>query len=152
SYEIPDLDLRLDEPTYGEFAGAGPARVAGTVQPPEAVVRGEGQVVEVQADGRFEDLLPIARPYRIFEVTAEGYQGQRVDHRYPVFQGFDPLETWPGAVTLRLTRSGLDGLARMLESTLVELLGGLGTGALQPIEVGGFTIEITGVTLGDLEV
>lgn len=143
---IPPLTLSLEQPTYGEFTGNGPMTVIGHVSPPAATVTVEGQIVAVGSDGTFTVDLPYEKPYRILDVTADYFE-DRQEIRIPAFAGTDPLLSWPGAITARLTPTGLDGVA--------DLLGGVVDGLVteQAIldavpEIGGgtFTLGVTGVS------
>jgi hypothetical protein len=150
--DVPTLTLRLDSPTYGQFAGAGAIHVTGEVQPPNALLRIEGRTVVPHADGTFDVPVPFFKPYRIIEVTADGYE-QHAEARVPVFRGTDPLLSWPGAVTLRVTANGLDGLEGVIEAAVGDLLSqSLGQLGQQIPITGGIVLGIDGLDLGDLNV
>ncbi len=143
---IPPLTLSLEQPIYGEFTGNGPMTVIGHVSPPESVVTVEGQVVAVGSDGTFTVDVPYEKPYRILDVTADAYE-QHEEIRIPAFAGTDPLLSWPGAITARLTPSGLDGLANILGGVVDGLISDQAImNAIPPIGGGAFTIEVTGVS------
>ena len=116
-HRVPDLQLQVDTPTYGEFLGDAPAEVTGHVTPSVAMVSVEGQAVPVAADGTFTATVPVDDAYRIVDVEAVmGPQDQRV--RVPVFRSHDPVQSWPGGVTLRLTPGGMDVVGRAIGSNI----------------------------------
>lgn len=138
---IPPLDFQLDSPVYGQFAGEGAMRVAGSVGTTDALVIVEGQAVDIQPDGTFEVFVPYEFAWRNIDIEAMAYEEHEV-YRIPTFAGFDPQESWPGAVTLRLTESGLAGAGRLLGGLIDDLLGtGIG-GAIPPIQTDGFTLDL----------
>lgn len=155
---IPELELTVTSPTYGAFEG-NDVTVTGKLVPADASVYGtlviEEQPVTILEDGSFTVTLPFEKAYRIIDVEASYFE-QVLTARIPVFRGRDPIETWPGAITGRLTPDGLDGLSALLEGlvpTLLsdQLLGGIGGGA--PLfEAAGFALSFEGITLGDVGV
>ncbi len=153
-YPIPPLTMTVLSPTYGEFTG-NTVTVTGTVSPLDAVVLVEGEPATINDDGTFTITLPYEKPYRILDIEAS-YRDEVLTDRFPTFWGQDPLLSWPGAITGRLTKQGVEGLSTVLEglvATLVTdtLLGDLGGGA--PLfEVAGFSFGLEGVTLGDIDV
>lgn len=141
-----DLELVLDSPTYGAFLGEGPIQVLGRVSPASAVVKVEGERVPVSPDGKFVANVPFARRYHIVDVEAAwGDDLQRV--RVPVFDGHDPMDTWPGGVTMRLTPAGLahmgEGLGAVVDATGWDTML---AGALPVIDTDMFDLVPTGVT------
>jgi len=115
-----DLVLEVDTPTYGEFLGDAPATVTGRVTPINATLTVEGEVVDVDDQGRFTTTVPIDHAYRIVDVEAS-LLGQWERVRVPVFQGHDPVDTWPGGLTLRLTPSGLAHIGRGLGAMIDQM-------------------------------
>lgn len=115
------LTLEVTSPTYGEFMGGNQIAVTGSVSPPVATLRIEGERVRVAKDGTFEVTLPVDHAYRIVDISAT-LDGQRLEERLPVFRGNDPLLTWPGAITGRLLPAGLDKLGEAL-GALVDGIG-----------------------------
>lgn len=118
--EEPQVSLEVFTPTYGEFMGDRAATVTGHVDPWWVPLRIEGELVRVQRDGTFTAEVPIDHAYRILDVEAEyNTQYQRV--RVPVFRGQDPIDSWPGGMTMRLTPAGLakigEGLGAMIDAS-----------------------------------
>lgn len=151
-YPVPTLDVRLDSPVYGEFAGEGDFHVKGTIVPSDALLRVEDRWVEVAEDGSFDVAVPFDRPYRILDIWA-AYDDGRFEARVPVFEGFDPLSTFPGAITARVTPTGLDGLAVLLEGVIADQLTQLDLSTLvPPIGGNGFTLDLQDLTYGDLSI
>jgi len=122
SLQIPEeeLVLRVDAPVYGAFAGEGPVAVRGQVTDPGARVWVEGRAVNVGTDGSFHVELPVDGPYRIVDVEAANAKSH-LRERLPVFSGRDPMETWPGGLSLRFTPRGLDHIGETLGQTLDDL-------------------------------
>jgi hypothetical protein len=144
NYEVPELAFAWDEPLYGAFVGD-VAVVRGHATP-GAVVVVEGAQVPLGDDGSFSVPIPVDRPYRILEVSADLY-GQHAEDRRPVFGGTDPRLSWPGGISARLTDHALDGVASLLaaagEGILAEdALKGL----IPPVDLAGTTIAIDSVT------
>jgi hypothetical protein len=140
------VSLVIDSPTYGEFLGDGPIEVVGHVTPTYAVVKVEGQQVAVDRDGRFTASIPFEDRYRIIDAEAAAagtYQRVRV----PVFDGADPVLSWPGAITLRVTPDGLthigDALGAVIDATgWADML----AAALPTIGQSGFELVPVGIT------
>ncbi len=109
-----DLELELTSPEYGVFLGDDAAVVTGRVSPAGAKLYVDGEPAQFGEGGAFEISLPMdGLDYRMIEVEASlGQQSAR--YRVPVFSGHDPLESWPGAATARLTTTGLDRLGETL--------------------------------------
>ena len=105
-YTYDDLEITLEQPAYGAFEGDGPVVVAGTVNLPRAVVRVNGQLVDVGVNGRFETVVPLGGPYENIDVQA-AHHDRSARSYVPVFRGNDPLDTWPDALTARITEAGL---------------------------------------------
>lgn len=144
NYEVPELTFSWDEPVYGAFVGD--AAVVRGHATPGAVVVVEGAQVPLADDGSFSVPIPVDRPYRILEVSADLY-GQHAEDRRPVFGGTDPRLSWPGGISARLTDHALDGVASLLaaagEGILAEdALKGL----IPPVDLAGTTIAIDSVT------
>lgn len=149
---IPPLDLVVEHPVYAEFGGTGDLRVAGTVGNLEALVLVEGEVVPVADDGTWEAFVPYDRAWRNIDIEASAYE-EAESLRIPTFAGLDPAESWPGAVTLRLTETGFDGIGLLLGG----LVDGLLTedaiaGIIPPIQQDGFSLSITGFEADPTEV
>ena len=98
---LGDLSLEIDSPTYGQFMGNAPLTVAGRVSDPMALVRVEGERVDVGADGYFEHTLSVLGPYRNVDVFASR-TNDLVRERIPVFAGENPIDSWPSAMTARM--------------------------------------------------
>ncbi|MBN2799376.1 MAG: hypothetical protein JXX28_09540 [Deltaproteobacteria bacterium] len=143
--QIDDLSLELDRPVYGEFVGDGPIEVSGRVSRPGAHVYVEGERVLTDADGRFTAQVPADAPYRIIDVGARLY-GAAVKERVPVFRGHDPVETWPGGMTLRVGPEGLDHLGAMVGG-MVDQMGWEDQlmAAFAPIDAGSFSLTPVGL-------
>lgn len=107
--EISDLELQLDRPTYGMFAGDAPVMVSGKVSRPGALVEIEGETLTTDAEGRFTLQVPLDGPYRNIDVKAT-YFGATAEARVPVFRGRHPAETFPGGMSLRVGPEGLAAL------------------------------------------
>jgi hypothetical protein len=106
---LEDLTLEILSPQYGEFIGNAPVTVSGRVSDPAAMVRVEGEVTRVGPDGAFEVVLPIASAYRNIDIFATR-ELDLVREHIPVFAGEDPMDSWPSAMTARITP---DGFMRM---------------------------------------
>ncbi|MCO4745291.1 MAG: hypothetical protein KC912_10930 [Proteobacteria bacterium] len=140
------IELAVTSPEYGEFLGDGPILVRGTISPPHAVVFVEGERVEHDNSGTFETELPLDYAYKIVDVEAEFY-GARERVRVPVFDRHDPMDTFPGGLSARVTDAGLatvgDGLGPMID--------GLGwqdmlLGIVPPIDTSLFSATPVGLT------
>ena len=110
----------MDAPVYGQFAGDGPVQVRGQVTDPGAKVWVEGREVVVGSDGTFHVELPVGGPYRIVDVEAANPKSH-LRERLPVFSGRDPMETWPGGLSVRFTPRGLSHIGDTLGATLDDL-------------------------------
>ena len=140
------VSLSITSPTYGQFLGEGPIEVQGKVTPAVAYVKVEGEPVDVSADGTFTASLPFEKRYRVVDVEATAgntYTRARV----PVFDGQDPVETWPGAITVRLTPAGLERLGEMMGET-IDASGWDATVAasMPPLDLGGLALTPAGIT------
>jgi hypothetical protein len=151
TYPLAEFDYALELPTYGSFAGDGPIRVKGQTGTPDATLLVEGQRIPIAEDGTFDVLIPIEGPYRIVDIEAS-YLDERVEDRIPVFNGFDPRETWPGGLSLRLTDVGLDNLGDLLGALVDELLVGGLTDLVPPPADEGFQFELLSVTAAPTDV
>ena len=122
SFKIPqeELTLRVDSPVYGEFFGDDFITVSGQVTDPTALVWVEGLQVNVGTDGTFHVELPVGGPYRNVDIEAANPK-THLRERLPVFSGHDPLETWPGGMSLRFTPRGLDRIGEQLGQTIDDL-------------------------------
>ncbi len=122
SLKIPneELTLRVDGPTYGQFHGDELITVEGQVTGSRAIVWVEGREVNVGSDGSFHVELPVDGPYRNVDVEAANPKNH-LRERIPVFSGHDPMETWPGGLSLRFTPRGLDRIGEVLGQTIDDL-------------------------------
>lgn len=143
---LPEVEILLDQPAYGAFVGDGPVTVAGRLSVPHGVVLVDGERVSVDVQGRFETTLPVEAAYRNLDVRAS--LGASEDRQYvPVFSGLDPMDTWPGGITLRLTGEGLevigDALGEQIDTTGwdAQLLA-----ALPPVDQGWLRLTPTAVS------
>lgn len=116
------LELEVSSPEYGVFLGDEAAVVTGRVAPASARLYVEGEEVQMGEGGAFSVALPMdGLDYRVIDVEATlGSQQQRI--RVPVFSGENPIDSWPGAATARLTTAGFDRLAQSVGG-LVDGLG-----------------------------
>ncbi len=119
--DIPTLEVEVFTPTYGEFLGDAPITVTGRVTPPAATLTVEGEAVAIADDGTFTTTLPVGHAYRIVDVEA-AYDVQYERIRVPVFRGHDPVESWPGGLTMRLTPAGMERLGLGL-GAMIDALG-----------------------------
>ena len=118
---VPELQLQLRSPVYGDFAGDSPTiKVDGFVTDVNATVWVEGRRAVVGSDGSFEVDVPVDGPYRVIDVEAAN-PGKHLRERIPVFAGHDPMETWPGGLGMRVTPLGLEALGDTLEPTIADL-------------------------------
>lgn len=117
---LEPLQIDVSEPAYGQFIGDGPVRVAGQVSDPNAIVWVEGREVNVDASGLFAVEVEVGDLYRIIDVET-ARPDAHLRERLPVFSGIDPMETWPGAMPMRVTPIGLMALGDALEPTLEGL-------------------------------
>ena len=150
------LELRVDTPTYGGFAGNGELLVEGSVTDPRARVTVEEFDATVRADGRFSvSLPPLGAEIQVIDVRADRSDDDEAElwERIPVFAGRDPAQTWPGALAGRLTERGLDSLEGTLELLIADLLdlegllSNVGSFALD-----GFSITVLEPQIAPLEV
>lgn len=138
-----DLGLDIITPQYGAFIGDAPVTVAGRVSDPTAVVRVEGDVVRVGADGYFEVELPMEGAYRNVDVYATR-ETKLVREHIPVFAGADPMDSWPGAMTARITPDGFMRMGQALGAAIdatnwdQQLIG-----AIPSIDTGSLWIGVT---------
>lgn len=139
------IDLRVTSPEYGEFLGDGPILVRGTVSPPQASVFVEGELVEHDSSGYFETTLPLEYAYKIVDVEANFY-GAEERIRVPVFDRHDPMETFPGGLSTRITDAGLAQVGEGL-GPLVDELGwqDLLLGIVPPIDTALFSVTPVGL-------
>jgi hypothetical protein len=132
--EIPALELTVDSPTYGDFSGDEPVTVSGTVTDPGAAVFVMERRVPVDASGRFEVQVPVDHAFLNVDVQAF-LVDQHARNRVPVFRGQDPIDSWPGGLTARVTPQGLTKLGEQLGTFIddtgwAEGLAGIVPGAL----------------------
>lgn len=152
SVPIPRLDLVVDSPVYGQFAGPGDLRVAGSTGSGRSIVLVEGVPVEVDAEGRFETFVPYDRAWRIIDIEASLYE-DAASVRIPTFAGLDPAESWPGALPLRLTPAGLDALGGLLGGLVDGFLTEEAiTGLIPPVQQDGFSFRVTGFSASPAQV
>ena len=149
-----DLSLEIASPSYGQFLGNAPLIVTGRVSDPTALVRVEGERVDVGADGSFEHTLSVLGPYRNVDVFASRAT-DLVRERIPVFAGENPIDSWPSAMTARITPDGFARMGQALgaaidatnwDQQLAESIPTLDTGALY-LGVTDLTHEPTEVVL-----
>ncbi len=146
TYEIPTLTLEITSPTRGQFVGDGDVFVTGRVSAPETVLYVEGERVRADDDGSFSVAVPVEHAYRFIDVTADLY-GQHQEARILVWDGTDPRLSWTNGLTLRLTETGLEGLATVLGATLDAALAPEAiTAAFPPIDLGGTVLALTEVS------
>lgn len=112
--------ITIDSPAYGAFLGWDGIDVVGHVSPAMSSVKIDGEWVPVAADGSFTAHREFTARYHVLDVQAgSGPQLARV--RVPVFDGHNPVENWPGGVTLRVTPDGLqrlgDNLGALVDAT-----------------------------------
>ena len=115
-----ELELEVLSPTYGQFLGDDSALVTGRVNHPGAVVTVEGVEIQTGEDGVFSVEVAPDGPYRNIDVVAT-LGGQSLRERIPVFRGHDPLETWPGGISIRVLQPGLDAMGERLGATIDDL-------------------------------
>jgi hypothetical protein len=146
TYEIPALTLEITSPTRGQFVGEGDVLVTGRVSAPETVLFVEGERVRADDDGGFSVAVPVDHAYRFIDVTADLY-GQHEEARILVWDGTDPRLSWTNGLTIRLTETGLEGVATVLGATLDTALAPEAIAAAFPsIDLGGTVIAVTEVT------
>jgi hypothetical protein len=140
---IPPLELTVASPSYGEFVGYESVEVRGQVSHKSMHVEIEGQVIEVADDGSFSTLVEVPDDFRNIDIWArlseESEEAERV--RIPVFRGYNPMDTWPGMLTARLTERGLNAIGGQVG----EMIDSLGweesiTSALPTIETDWFSL------------
>jgi hypothetical protein len=135
----PPLDLVLDGPAPGAFAGDAPVAVAGRTTDAGDVVTIEGEVVPVADDGSFVAELPIVGDVRVITVTSTRGD-ETVTRRRTVYAGPDPRDSWPGALEIRLTPAGLDQLTVGVEEAVDAVdLPNLFADLIPPTGLSGFT-------------
>lgn len=137
---IPPLELTVESPSYGEFIGFGSVEVRGRVSHPSVLVEVEGKVISVEDDGSFSVLVAVPDDFRNIDVWARlSEEAERV--RIPVFSGNNPMDTWPGMLTARLTERGLNAIGGQVGG-LIDSMGwedGI-TAALPTIETDWFSL------------
>ncbi len=144
-----DLVLTVDEPLALSYVGD-EVVVAGRVNDPEAIVWVEGYRAKVGSAGAFRVTVPVANfasdLQRTIDVEASN-PSKHLRERLPVLAGSDPLEAWPGAITLRFTPTGVDHLAEIVERAVVDLdLVGQLEALLPDLVVGSFSATPLGIT------
>lgn len=156
---VEEVRLTVETPSYGDFAGD-TIRVTGRVEPAIARLVVDGVPHPVSEDGTFDFRLgfddPVLHPYRVIDLEASydrpGEEPLVDTDRIPVFWGADPLETWPGAITMRLTDAGLASLSGVLDGALEALITpDLVLDTLPPVGGDGFGVTFEGFDRGDLE-
>ncbi|MFZ5478545.1 MAG: hypothetical protein ACOZNI_17375 [Myxococcota bacterium] len=123
---IPDtatpLSLTITSPTYGAFAGDGPVRIEGVVSPANAEVMVDGVIVRTNAFGEFTAEATFAEGRRALLVDVFALRGEeKVRQIVPVFDGVDPREADPGAITGLLTPTGLDAMEPLVAAQIDAL-------------------------------
>ena len=113
----PIVEITVDEPHSGAFVGGAEALVAGSINDPQAELWVAGERVNVDRHGRFETVVPVDGAWRIVDLVAANPRSETTE-RIPVFSGSDPMETWPGGTTMRLTAAGLADLGDLVGATL----------------------------------
>lgn len=147
----------LDSPTYGSFHGDGPVQVRGHIEPRRALYGGievkvQGEPVTLGPDGTFAADIAFERRWNVIEVEAS-HGPHLARERVPVFDGHDPLATWPGGATARLTPAALDVLGARLGG-LIDATGWDAqiASALPTIQGTGFSLVPTGIHHAPTEV
>ncbi len=150
--EPPAFALTLEVPSAGAFLGdVTVARVAGVVSPPTAEVLVEGVRVPVDAEGAFEAEVWLEDALRV-DVQAL-YEGEELREHVSVFTGVDPLSSWPGALSARVTPSGLAGLGGLLGAYVDGLFeDAIPLGFLPSFSFGGVGFGVDSLTRGEIEV
>ncbi len=122
--ERPPLALTLTAPTYGAFVGDdGLVVVEGSVVPTDAQLIVNDVAVRPAEDGTFRVELPFPADARAFVADVYALDGdQRVHELVPVFDGQDPRLVDPGAISGRLTPTGLDALEPLVAEQ-IEAIG-----------------------------
>lgn len=116
-YEMADepLVLVVSSPTYGEFTGSREATVVGEVSPLDAVVKINGEIVEIGADGSFTATVAFPDGDRAMVLDVTAFDRDESDRLLiPVFDESDPRLTDPGAISGLFTPTGLDGLEPLI--------------------------------------
>ncbi len=119
----PPLALTLASPTYGAFVGDdGVVVVEGSVVPADAQLIVNDVAVRPDENGAFRAELPFPADSRALVVDVYALDGdQRIHELVPVFDGENPRLTDPGAISGRLTPSGLDALEPLVEEQIAAL-------------------------------
>ena len=144
--ELPPLELSITSPEALSFVGDRVA-VRGQVNRPDAWVWVEGRRASVGNDGNFYVEIDVPGHLRIIDIEASAPEQPHLQERRTVLGGTDPADTWPGAVTMRFTPTGVDHLAEVIEGLVVELdLAGQLAGALPDLELGGFRATPLGIS------
>lgn len=141
------LELELTSPEYGIFLGDEEVTVTGRVAPAGAVLYVEDEPVQFGEGGAFTVVLPMdGLDYRMIEVQAT-LGAQSLRERVPVFSGQNPVLSWPGEATARLTTAGLDKLGEAVGS-IVDATGWdtLITDAIPSVDTDYVDVYAVGVT------
>lgn len=129
------LSIEILQPSYGAFLQDGPIEVVGIASDAGATVLVEGVSVPVSGDGTFRTTLQFDGDYEVVDVKGggDGLLDTRV--RVPVFAGNPPADSWPGAMSGRMTNAGLQRLGEGLGAQVDETGWADGLlGVLQPID------------------
>lgn len=149
---LEDLELEVLSPEYGTFVGNAPVTVSGRVSDPTASVRVEGESVLVNPDGSFEVQIPVVSAYRNVDIFVTR-ELESVRAHIPVFAGTDPMDSWPGALTGRITPDGFLRMGQALGATIdatnwdQQLLG-----AIPSLDTGSLFLGVTNLTHDPTEV
>jgi len=143
--EAEPLELTVTSPEAMSFVGDR-AVVTGHVNRDDAWVWVEGRRAAVGTDGSFYVEVDVEGHQRIIDIEAAAPDEPHFHERVHVLAGADPAESWPGAVSMRFTPTGVDHLAELVEGLVVDLdLAGEVEALLPEIELGGFVATPLGV-------
>ena len=139
------LELTVDSPAHLSFVGER-AVVTGQVTRPDAWVWVEGRRASVGGDGRFHVEIDVDALQRVIDSEASAPDQPHLQERRTVIAGHDPAETWPGAVSMRFTNTGVDHLAEVVGDLVTDLdLAGQLAAVLPDLAIGGFTATALGI-------
>jgi hypothetical protein len=135
----------VDEPVHLGFVGER-AVVRGHVNDPAAWVWVEGRRASVGGDGSFYVEVDVNGLQRVIDIEASAPEREHLHERRTVIAGHDPADTWPGAVTLRFTNTGVDHLAEVVGELITDLdLAGQLAAVLPDLAIGGFSATPLGI-------
>lgn len=139
------LELVVESPSHLAFVGER-AVVTGHVNDPEAWVWVEGRRASVGGDGSFHVEIPVDGLQRVLDIEASAPDRAHLWERRTVLAGSDPADTWPGAVTMRFTPTGIDHLAEVVGQLVTDLdLAGQIAAVLPELQIGGFSAVPLGI-------